>query len=143
MNNENNLEILENYATVLMSTVLGIAREKIDINDSFSPFAEVVKYNGEISILDTVQMDAKTAKEALISQCQDLASKNEICAAAVCMDSKVIAPGELAAIDAIHLILETRHSVPMHGFQIYEKQQEGNYLFAQLEVQKEEPKIFL
>ena len=143
MNNKNDLEIVENYATLLMSTVLGIAREKINTQESFFPFSGVTKYNGKISILDTVQIDAEIAKKTLIVQCQNLAFKNEICAAAICVDSQVIITGESVPINAIHLILETKYATPMHGFQFYEKQPSGQYLFTQLEVQKEKSIIFL
>jgi hypothetical protein len=120
----------------LLSAVIPFAQQMLSEQGEFYPFGATVSSSGEVEAVGAAAEDEQPESQKLIdllvSGMREQAAAGQIRAGAVCLDVRVVPPGETAKSDAICTRLEHADGEAIETFLPYRKGLLGRYKYGEL-----------
>ena len=130
----------------LLNALYGAAREMLTKHGGFFPFGAWTDLNGEVALIGGYTGDehppSQEVIDIIIAGLKERAGKGEIKAAGVCLDVRVIAPGESRKVDAICARLEHSNGESAAVFLPYRKSWFGRMKYGRVFAQQGGHDIF-
>ncbi len=131
----------------LLNALVPFAQEMLSKHGEFYPFGASMNPAGEISAVAVGGEDEHPESEELVASLTEAfrkqAAAGEIRAAGICLDVRVVPPGQTDKTDAVKCCLEHQAGEAIDVYIPYRKGFLGRYKYAELFAGKRKPEFFV
>jgi len=131
---------------ILLNALLPFAHKMLDQHGEFYPVGASMALEGKVQLAGAVASEEHPSSTDLISLLEEgfrnLARKRAIRAIAICLDARVVRPGQKEKCDAICVRLEHREGETVEVYQPYRKAKVGKWVYEDIFSSAGERRIF-